>query len=94
MFGAPYIGFTDGAYRSTQNISFTAWVIYDPHGELVDLQGVCLGCTINNVIEYSAVIKLLTEAVNLDIRALVVNLYSQLFVLQLNGHYSAEILKF
>ena len=51
MFGAPYVGFVDGAYRSTRNLSSVAWVIYDPHGELVDLQGVCLGCTTNNVVE-------------------------------------------
>eukprot|EP00253_Pinus_taeda_P023849 PITA_23849 len=62
----------------THNLSFAAWVIYDPHGESVDLQGVCLGCTTNNVTEYSAVIELLTEAINLGIRALDVNLDSQL----------------
>ena len=88
MSGTPYIGFTDGACRSIWNLSSAAWVIYDPHGELVDLQGVCLGCTTNNVTEYSAVIELLTEVVNLDIRALVVNLDSQLVVHQLNRRYS------
>jgi len=57
MSDAPYIGFADGACRSTHNLSSAAWVIYDPHGELIDLQGVCLGCTTNNVAEYSAVIE-------------------------------------
>ena len=85
MSGAPYVGFADGACHSTHNVSSVAWVIYDPHGELIDLQGVCLGCTTNNVAEYYVVIELLAEAINLDIRALVVNLDSQLVVHQLNG---------
>ena len=90
MSGSPYVGFVDGASRSTRNFSSVAWVIYDPHGELVDIQGVCLGCTTNNVTEYSVVIELLAEAINLGIRTLVVNLDSQLVVHQLNGHYSVR----
>ena len=77
MSSAPYVGFADGACRSTCNLSSAAWVIYDPHGELLDLQGVCLGRTTNNVAEYSAVIELLAEAVDLGIRELVVNLVLQ-----------------
>ena len=90
MSNTPYIGFADGACRSTRNLSSAAWVIYDPHGELIDLQGVCLGRTTNNVAEYCAVIELLTKAINLGIRALVVNLDSQLVVLQLNRRYSVR----
>jgi len=90
MSVAPYISFADGACCSTRNISFVAWAIYNPHGELVDLQGVCLGCTTNNVTEYSAAIELLVEDVNLNIRTLIVNLASQLVVLQLNGRYSVR----
>ena len=76
MSGSPYVGFADGASHSTCNLSSAAWVIYDPHGELVDIQGVCLGCTTNNVAEYGVVIELLAEAINLGICALVVNLDS------------------
>ena len=50
----------------------------------------CLGCTTNNVAEYSAVIELLAEAINLGIRTLLVNLDSHLFVHQLNGQYSVR----
>ena len=85
MSSAPYVGFVDGACRSTCNLSSAAWAIYDPHGELLDLQGVCLGRITNNVAEYSAIIELLAEAVDLGIHALVVNLDSQLVVHQLNG---------
>lgn len=90
MSSAPYLGFTDGACRSTCNLSSAAWEIYDPHGELLDLQGVCLGRTTNNVVEYSAVIELLAEAVDLGIRAMMVNLDSHLVVYQLNGRYSVR----
>ena len=86
----PYVGFADGASRSTRNLSSTAWVIYDPAGELIDLQGICLGRTTNNIVEYSAIIELLTEAINLGIRALLVNLDSHLVVLQLSNHYSVR----
>jgi len=90
MSNTPYVGFADGTCRSTCNLSSAAWVIYDPHGELIDLQGVCLGHTTNNVVEYSVVIELLVEAVDLGIRALVVNLDSQLVVHQLNKQYSVR----
>ena len=87
---SPYVSFTDGASRNTMNLSSVAWVIYDPIGELINLQGICLGQTKNNVAKYSAFLELLTEAVNLGIHALLVNLDSQLVVLQLNGHYSVR----
>ena len=83
----PFVCFANGASRSTRNLSSAAWVIYDPAGELVNLQGVCLGRTTNNIMEYSAGLELLTEAVNLGIHELLVYLDSQLVVLQLNGHY-------
>ena len=92
----PFVSFVDGASRSTQNLSSAAWLIYNPVGELIDLQGSCLGCTTNNVAEHSAVIELLTKATALNIRALIVNLDSKLVVLQLNWHYSVgnpEILR-
>ena len=38
-----YVGFMDGASRSTRNFYSAAWVIYNPAGELIDLQGICLG---------------------------------------------------
>ena len=77
----PFVGFADGAFRITRNLSSAAWVIYDPAGELVNLQGVCLGRTTNNIVEYSAILELLTKAVNLGIHELLVYLDSQLVVL-------------
>jgi hypothetical protein len=68
----PYIGFADGTSCSTQNLAFVAWAIYAPTDELVSLHGVFLGHATSNIAEYSAVIELLTNAVSLRIRHLVV----------------------
>jgi hypothetical protein len=70
----PYIGFTDGARRSTQNLASAAWAIYAPTNELVSSRGVCLGHVTNNIAEYSIVIKLLIDAISLKIHHLVVRL--------------------
>ena len=86
----PFVGFAYGASRSIRNLSSAAWVIYDLAGELVNLQGVCLGHATNNIAEYSVVLELLTELLDLGIRELLVYLDSQLVVLQLNGHYSVR----
>jgi ribonuclease HI len=61
----PHIGFADGASRSTQNLSSTAWAIYAPTNELITLRGVCLGRATNNIAEYSTVIELLIDAISL-----------------------------
>jgi ribonuclease HI len=68
----PYIGFADGASRSTRNLASTVWAIYVPTNELVSLRGVCLGRATNNIAEYSAVIELLVDAISLGIHHLVV----------------------
>ena len=90
MFISTYVSFMDGASCNTRNLSLATWVIYDLVGELINLQGICLGPTTNNVTEYSVVLILLTEVVNLGICTLLVNLDSQLVFLQLNGHYSVR----
>jgi ribonuclease HI len=78
----------DGASRSTQNLASTAWAIYAPTNELISLHGVFLGRATNNIAEYSAVIELLTNAISLGIRRLVIRLDSQLVVLQLSNVYA------
>ena len=90
MYITLYVGFTDGASRSTRNLSSASWVIYDPAHELIELQGICRGQTTDNVTEYSVFLELLTEAINLVIRAFLVNIDSHLVVLQLNGIYSVR----
>ncbi len=73
-----YEGYTDGASRHTRNIASAAWILYSPTGLLVSSGGSFLGPATNNVVEYSAVIELLVEAISLWIIGLVVRLDSQL----------------
>jgi ribonuclease HI len=87
-FSLPYISFTDGARRSTQNLAFVAWAIYAPKNELVFLRGVCLSRATNNIVEYSTFIELLIDAISLGIRHLVVRIDLQLVVLQLSNIYT------
>jgi hypothetical protein len=68
----PYIGFANGASRSTQNLAYVSWEIYAPTDELISLHGVFLGRATNNIVEYNAVIELLTDDVSLGIRHLIV----------------------
>ena len=83
-----YIGFANGACRSTHNISSTTWVIYSPSDELVSMHGVSLSKTTNNIPEYSVVIELLSESISFGIQSLIVRLDSELVVLQLNRVYA------
>jgi len=46
-----------------------AWAIYDHKNELIDLQGICLGHTTNNIVEYIAVIEMLSEAISLTLES-------------------------
>ena len=83
-----YIGFADGACRSTRNISSAAWVIYSPSDELVSMHGVSLGQTTNKIAEYSALVELLSKSISFGIQSLIVRLDSELVVLQLNRVYA------
>ena len=85
-----YVGYADGASRSTRNLSSAAWAIFDPSGELVSFRGVCIGRSTNNIAEYSALIELLSDTIAHGIRQLIVRLDSQLVILQLSGIYSVR----
>ena len=67
-----FYGFTDGACRHTLNLTSVAWVLYSPAKDLVSSRVVCIGPATNNIVEYEAVIGLLTEATSQDVRDLVV----------------------
>ena len=82
-----YTGFVDGASRHTLNLAFAAWVIYEPSDQLLSSGSTCLCPLTNNIVEYSAIIELLLDAISHGIQRLVVHLDSQLVVLQLNKQY-------
>ena len=79
-----YTGFADGANRYTLNIASTTWVLYSPTGDLVSSRGTCLGPFTNNLVEYHAVIGLLTKDLSNEVREIRVYLDSKLVVHQLN----------
>ena len=83
-----FYGFTNGAFCHTLNISLASWVLYSLAYDLVSLGVVCIGPTTNNIVEYRAVIGLLTEASSQDVRNLVVLMDSQLVVCNLNHVYT------
>jgi ribonuclease HI len=82
-----FVGYIDGSSWHMQRISFTAWVIFSPQGQLLSSGGIYLGDTTNNVAEYSAVIELLHDALSLGISHLQIYLDAQLVVSQLNRVY-------
>jgi ribonuclease HI len=70
----------DDASRHTRRLASTAWVIFTPQGQLLSSEGICLGNTTNNVVEYNTVIELLCDALSLGISHLWVYLDAQLVV--------------
>ena len=62
-------------------------MIYTPTGQVLSSGGICLWPPSINVAEYSAVIKLLRDAISHGVLSLEVRLDSQLVVSQLNGLY-------
>jgi hypothetical protein len=88
VFSLPYIGFFDGSSHSTQNLVSVSWAIYEPTNELISLCGIFLGCANNNIEEYSVVIELFTDSISLEILHLIIQIDSQLLVLQLSNVYS------
>jgi hypothetical protein len=65
-----FVGYADGASWHTRRLSFAAWVIFTPQGQLLSFRGICLGDTRNNFVKYSAVIELLRDALSLGISPL------------------------
>ena len=66
-----FYGFVDGACCHTLNLASTAWVLYSPAEYLVSSGAVCLGPATNNIVEYEAIIGILTEAASKDVCDLV-----------------------
>ena len=86
----PFIGYTDGVIRSTQNLSSTAWAIFALNDELVIFQGISIARSTNNIVEYSALIKILSDAISFGINRIIISLDSKKFVLQLTSIYNVR----
>ena len=70
------------------NLASAAWVLYSLAHDLVSSRAVCIVPPTNNIIEYQAMIGLLTEAASQDIHNLVEFMDSQLVVCHLNHIYT------
>ena len=67
-FLEPFVGYADGASRSTLNLSSVAWDIFAPSGDLMSFRGICIGQSTNNIVEYSVLIELLFHTISHGIR--------------------------
>ena len=79
-----FIGFVDGSHRYTFKLVSTPWVLHSPKSELVSSGGIILGLSTNNLAEYHAIIGLLIQALDNDVREIRVYLDFELVVQQLN----------
>jgi ribonuclease HI len=84
---AYHIGYADDTIHWTQNLASSAWALYTPTHEMLHSNGIHLGPTTNNQVEYTTFIGLLDDAQRHHIHHLSVFLDSQLVVLQLNNVY-------
>ena len=63
-----FVGYADGVSHSLQNLSSAAWAIFNPNRKLVTFRGVCIGRSTNNIVEYTVLIELLSDATTRGIR--------------------------
>ena len=49
----PSVGYADGTCRSTENLSSIAWAIFASNDELVSFQGICIGRSTKNIVDYT-----------------------------------------
>ena len=89
-YSEPFFGYANDASHSMQNLSSVMWAIFTPNGVLVSFQGICIGRSMKNIAEYSAVIELLFDAISFGINYIIIRLDSQLVVLQLTSIYSVR----
>jgi len=83
-----FVGYADGASRSTRNLPSAAFAIFTPSNELASFRGIYIGQSMNNITEYSTFMELLSDAISHGICRLVVRLDPQFIILQLTGVYS------
>ena len=83
-----FYGFVDGACCHTLNLPLASWVLYSLAEYLVSSEVVFIGPTTNKIVEYQAVIGLLTEVASQDVHNLVVLMDSQLVVCHVNHVYT------
>ncbi|MHC4882531.1 MAG: formyltransferase family protein [Planctomycetota bacterium] len=82
--------FTDGGSRGNPGPAGAGFVMKDPQGGTIVSHGIFLGQTTNNVAEYTAVLKGLAAAKEMQAESVRLFSDSQLLVRQLNGQYKVK----
>lgn len=77
--------YADGVSHFSRNLASSTSTIFTPSHTLVHSNGVCIGSTINNHVEYDAMIGFLIDSLAHRILHIHVHLDSLLLVMQLNG---------
>ena len=85
-----FSGFMDGANHYTLNLASATWVLYSLTSDLVSSRCVFLGPSTNNLVEYHAVIGLLSKSLANDVREIRVYLDSELVVQHLKRVYTVR----
>ena len=80
----------DGGARGNPGPGAFGFVLIDPHGAEIEARGEYLGPVTNNVAEYRGLIAGLEAASKHGVRALEVNLDSELVVRQMTGQYRVK----
>jgi ribonuclease HI len=81
---------TDGGARGNPGPAGIGVVIKSDGGEIIYQHGGFIGDATNNVAEYKALIKALTEAANLGATEVRINMDSELIVRQMTGVYKIK----
>lgn len=90
MDDATYKLYTDAGSRGNPGRSAASGILLNAHDKLVDIDGVYLGITTNNIAEYEGLILGLKLAIKNSCRRLSVYMDSQLVVRQVNGEYKIK----
>jgi formyltetrahydrofolate-dependent phosphoribosylglycinamide formyltransferase len=84
------IAYIDGGSRGNPGPAAAGFVLTDNSSNRLEAKGFLIGETTNNVAEYSAFLKALEAAKQLDAKHLAVFSDSQLLVRQINGQYKVK----
>ncbi len=80
----------DGGSRGNPGPAAAGFVLNDPQGNQIQAKGLYLGKKTNNVAEYTALVKALEAADEIDAKQLMIFSDSELMVRQVNGQYKVK----
>lgn len=82
--------YTDGGSRGNPGPAAAGFVLSSPDGTILQARGVFLGEATNNIAEYTALVKSLESALELDAQKVIVYTDSELMTRQIIGRYKVK----